>query len=63
MGWALKASEMKRSRFTTAQRSYLSEKFKLGELTKQKADPASVARSMRRAKDVIGARKFSAEEF
>ena len=63
MGWALKTSEVKRTRFTTAQRSYLSEKFKLGELTKHKADPTSIARSMRRAKDVNGARMFSAEEF
>ena len=46
MGWALKSSESRRIRFTQNQKSYLTAKFRLGEETGNKADPAAVARSM-----------------
>ena len=46
IGWALKVTGPRRTRFTVAQWSYLTKKFKLTEVKGQKADPASVARSM-----------------
>ena len=56
-------SNGKRSRFTANQKSYLTTKFKLGEQTGSKADPAAVARSMMCAKDATGDRLFSSDEF
>ena len=44
MGWALKSSHVKRTRFTEKQRDYLSSKFRIGESTGQKADAASVSK-------------------
>jgi len=41
MGWALKAGASRRTRFTATQRSYLTDKFRRGEETGRKADPAS----------------------
>ena len=61
--WALKVTGPRRTRFTVAQRSYLTKKFKLGEMTGQKADPASVARSMMHAKDINGTRMFHSDDF
>lgn len=43
MGWALKSSGSLRTRFTPAQKSYLTAKFMLGEQTGKKTDPAAVA--------------------
>ena len=63
MGWALKSAESKRSRFSAAQKSYLTDKFKLGELTKKKVDPASVARSMMTARNTNGSRLFTSDDF
>ena len=63
MGWALKASTARRSRFTSSQKTYLTAKFKLGEQTGQKADPASVARAMVSAKDTSGNRLFTSDDF
>ena len=40
IGWALNVTGPQRTRFSVAQRSYLTKKFKLGERTGQKADPA-----------------------
>ena len=42
MGWALKSSHVKRTRFTEKQRDYLSSKFRIGESTGQKSDTASI---------------------
>ena len=56
IGWALKVTGPRRTRFTVAQRSYLTKMFKLAEVKGQKADPASVARSMTHAKDINGTR-------
>ena len=63
IGWALKVTGPQRTRFTDAQQSYLTKKFKLGEITGQKADPASVAQSMMHAKDINGTRMFHSDDF
>ena len=63
MGWALKSSNARRSRFTASQKTYLTTKFKLGEQSGQKADPASVARAMVSAKDGSGNRLFTSDDF
>lgn len=63
MGWALKSSHVKRTRFTQKQRDYLSSKFRIGESTGQKADAASVSKSMTPAGDSNGNRLFSSSEF
>ena len=63
MGWALKASSTRRSRFTASQKAYLTNRFTLGEQTGQKADPASVARAMVSAKDASGNRLFTSADF
>ena len=62
MGWALKSSG-KRVRFTETQKAYLSEVFKVGEETGQKADPVTVSRLMRKAKALDGSRIFKKDEF
>ena len=62
MGWALKTSGSK-FRFTSTQVSYLTSKFKIGEETGQKANPASVARAMRTGKDTNGNPFFTYEYF
>lgn len=63
MGWALKSSHVKRTRFTQKQRDYLSSKFRIGESTGQKADAASVSKSKITAGDSNGNRLFSSSEF
>ena len=63
MGWALKRSRPRGARFSTKQKEYLSAKFQIGERTGLKADPASVATAMRKAKDVNGERLFESTEF
>lgn len=63
MGWALKSTTGTRKNLTVAQKSYLTEVFKTGERTGQKADPSNVARAMRRAKQSNGANIFEKSEF
>ena len=63
MGWALKPTRARRARFTPAQKAYLNAKFKLGEESGKKADPASVARSMMCAKDNSDNRLFCSDDF
>ena len=63
MGWALKPRATRRTRFTANQKSYVTTKFKLGEQTGSKADPAAVSRSIMCAKDATGDRLFSSDEF
>ena len=63
MGWALKSSHVKRTRFTEKQRDYLSSKFRIGETTGQKADAASVSKSMMTARDSNGKRLFTSSAF
>ena len=62
-GWALKCSRARSARFSTTQKEYLSSKFQIGECTGLKADPASVATAMRKAKNVNGERLFDSTEF
>ena len=63
MGWALKSSQASRARFSEKQKGYLLSKFLIGEQTGQKADAASVARSMLSARDPNGDRLFTSAEF
>lgn len=62
MGWALKSSKG-RKLLTVAQKKYLMAQFNIGEQTGHKVDPVTASKSMRKAKDVDGARLFSADEF
>ena len=63
MGWALKSSHVRRT-FTEKQKDYLTSKFRIGETTGQKADAASVAKSMMTSKsDSNGNRLFTSSEF
>ena len=63
MGWALKSSHVRRTRFTEKQKDYLTSKFRIGETTGQKADALSVAKSMMTARDSNGNRLFTSSEF
>ena len=63
MGWALKSSHVRRTRFTEKQKDYLTSKFRIGETTGQKADAASIAKSMMTARDSSGNRLFTSSEF
>ena len=61
-GWALK--QMKKPyRFSDKQKSYLVEKFNIGQDTGRKVDPEVVAKEMRREKDENGVRLFTISEF
>ena len=51
VGWALKSGSSRRVRFTPSQKSYLDEKFRLGEQSGQKSDPESVSRAIINKKD------------
>lgn len=61
-GWALKTSR-KKGRFTTNQRQYLDDKFKIGQQSGHKADSEQVSIDMRHAKNEDGTRRFTVEEF
>ena len=63
MGWALKSSHFRRTRFTEKRKDYLTSKFRIGETTGQKADAPSVAKSMMTARDSNGNRLFTSSEF
>ena len=63
MGWALRSSQVKRTRFTANQKDYLTKKFDLGEISGRKSDPQSVARAMMAARDSEGNRLFASAEF
>ena len=63
MGWALKSSHVRRTRFTEKQKDYLTSKFRIGETTGQKADAVSIAKSMMTARDSSGNRLFTSSEF
>ena len=56
MGWALK--KHKSTRFSTAVKAYLNDKFLIGEETGNKASPTQVAREMHRERDHKGNRLF-----
>ena len=63
--WAgrLKTSGAGKTRFTENQKSYLTAKFRLGEQTGLKLDPAAVARSMMCAKAPDGNLLFTSDDF
>ena len=64
MGWALRSSHMgKKKRFSEMQKSFLTDKFLIGETTGRKEDATSVAKAMMTAKDASGQRPFSYIEF
>ena len=54
MGWAFKSAGVQRKNLTVAQKNYLTEVFKAGERTGQKADPTRVSKAMRRVKHSDG---------
>ena len=53
----------KGTRFNAKQKGYLDEKFKIGEQSGHKADPAQVAKDMRHARQEDGNRRFTVDEF
>ena len=63
MGWAMRSSQVKRTRFTANQKDNLTKKFDLGEISGQKSDPESVARAMMAARGNEGNRLFTSAEF
>ena len=63
MGWALRSSQVKRTRFTANQKDYLTKKFDLGEISGWKSDPKSVARALMAARDSEGNCLFTSAEF
>ena len=61
-GWTLKSTKQ-RKRLSEKQRKYLLDVYQIGESTGHKAEPASVARSMRMSKNSDGSLLFDASEF
>ena len=63
MGWALKSSFTRKTRFNSTQKDYLQKKFEIGEKSGRKLDPVTVSQEMQIAKDSSGNRLFSSSEF
>ena len=63
MGWALRSSQLQRPRFTANQKVYLTKKFDLGETSRRKSNPESVARAMMSGRDSQGNPLFTSAEF
>ena len=61
-GWALRTTKSSK-RFNERQKSYLNEKFNIGNETGHKLDPVTVSQDMRFAKDQDGNRRFTLNEF
>ena len=61
-GWALKSTKQ-RKRLSEKQKKYLLNVYQIGESTGHKAEPASVAKSMRMSKNSDGSLLFDASEF
>ena len=61
-GWVIRQTK-KAARFNENQRSYLDEKFLIGQSTGIKADPSQFARDLRNARTERGKRRFSIDEF
>ena len=61
-GWALKTAAPKK-RFTETQKKFLIDVFQNGEDTGHKEDPAEVAKSMRKARNLDGTRMFKIDLF
>ena len=58
MEWALKSPPSRRTKFTDKQKQYLNVRFQIGERTGKKAEPSSVSKARRTAKDSKGERLF-----
>ena len=63
LGWALQNPRRGALRFSAKVKEYLTEKFDIGEKTRDKADPTQVASDMRSAKDDNNSRLFRREEW
>ena len=63
MGWALHKPRSTQTRFPEKVRNYLRKKFKIGQETGRKEDPAQVADDMRKARKADGERMFSRTEW
>lgn len=63
MGWALKSAGVTRKNLTVAQKKYLTGVFQEGERTGQKADPTSVSKAMRKAKQSDGSSIFGKSDY
>ena len=63
MGWVLKSSFTRKTRFNSTQKDYLQKKFEIGEKSGRKLDPVTVSQEMQIAKDSSGNRLFSSSEF
>ena len=61
-GWALKSTKQ-RKRLSEKQKKYLLDFYRVGESTGHKAEPASVARSMKKSMNSDGGLLFDASEF
>ena len=61
-GWALKTAAPKK-RFTETQKKFLIDVFQNGENTGHKEDPAEVAKSMRKTRNLDGTRMFERDSF
>ena len=61
-GWAIRQTK-NAARFNENQRSYLDEKFRIGQSTGIKADPSQVACELRNARTESGKRRLSTDEF
>ncbi|CAB4007677.1 RNA-directed DNA polymerase from transposon X-element [Paramuricea clavata] len=61
-GWALRTTKSSKP-FNKRQKSYLNEKFNIGNETGHKLDPVTVSQDMRFAKDQDGNRRFTLNEF
>ena len=64
MGWALRSNQgRKKKRFSEKQKSFLTDKFLIGEATGRKEDAMSVAKAMMTVKDADGHCLFNSTEF
>ena len=63
MGWVLRSSQFKRTRFAANQKGYFTKKSDLGEIAGRKLDPEAVARAKMTARDSEGNRLFTSAEF
>lgn len=64
MGWALRSNQgRKKKRFSEKQKSFLTDRFLIGEATGRKEDAMSVAKAMMTVKDADGHCLFNSTEF
>ena len=64
MGWALRSNQgRKKKRFSEKQKSFLTDRFLIGEATGRKEDAMSVAKAMMTTKDAGEQRVFNSTEF